>query len=123
MKIDIKDGTEVIVRVLEWRENWEFGHPTLILSPVIRYSPNGDSPEEMVESLGINGCVDGFLSGEDVNQEFSWRKWNLKKFNTVYYEALRGKKFPVKNYVAKEYILRFFYNDKNDLTFSMLENY
>jgi len=121
MKIDIKDGSEVIVRVLEWREDWEFDHPTLILSPVIRYSPNGDSPEEMVESLGVDACVGGFITGEDVSQEFSWRKWSLKYFNRVYKEARNGKKFPVKNYTATEYLIRFFLNGEQELEFAVYE--
>lgn len=49
MKVKNKDVVEFIA--LEWHEpQWEFDHPTVILSPIIQYSPNGTSAETTVIS-------------------------------------------------------------------------
>lgn len=116
--IEIKDGTVITVRALEWQEDWEFDHPTVILSPVRRYSPNGDSMEEMIESLGIDACVDGKVGDEFVEDEFEWRGWSWATLRRVYSAALRGKRFPKKRYRAKQVEMKF-YLDDGELAFTV----
>lgn len=113
----IENGTVITVKALEWREDWEFDHPTVILSPVRRYSPNGDSIAQMVEELGIDACVDGELEDENMDDEFEWRGWSWKRLNRVFREALKGKVFPRKEYRAKQFELRFHPDGDGALTF------
>ena len=120
--IEVKDGTEIIVKVLEWHEGWEFDHPILVLSPVIRYSPNGESAEYMAEDLGIDLCVDGKAENHDYTSEFEWRGWKLDYLNKVYSQARKGKKFPKKCHKATEYRLRFFLDGEiGQLEFDMVK--
>jgi hypothetical protein len=119
--MEIQNGTTITVQALEWREDWEFDHPTVILSPVRRYSPNGDSMDEMIESLGINACVDGRLEDEEDDGEFEWRGWSWNRLRRVFLEALKGKTFPKKGYRAKQVEMRFFLDEDNNLTFATSE--
>jgi hypothetical protein len=114
----IESGTTITVKALEWREDWEFDHPTVILSPIRRYSPNGDSIARMVEELGIDASVDGELKDEDNEIEFDWRGWSWERLERVFREAMRGKAFPKKQYQAAEYKMRFFLDEEGLLTFS-----
>jgi hypothetical protein len=116
--MEINDGTTFILKALEWREDWEFDHPTVILEPVFRYSPNGNSIEYMVESLCIDGCVDGKLETHDYEQEFTWRGWSLENLKRVYLQCLKGKKFPQKQYKAAEYKIKFYLDNHDELVFS-----
>lgn len=115
----IENGTIITVKALEWREDWEFDHPTVILSPVRRYSPNGESISQMVEELGIDACVTGTLIDEDNDIEFEWRGWSWKRLERVFREAMNGKKFPKRGYVAAEYQLRFHPDEYGDLAFTV----
>ncbi len=116
----IEHGTSITVKILEWHEeHWEFDRPIVILSPVIRYSPNGESAEYMAEDLGIDACLDGEIKDHDYTKEFEWRGWNIKYLNKVYNQCRKGKKFPNKQYKATEYLLRFSWNNQEGLVFSM----
>ena len=121
--IELKDGTEIVVKILEWyEESWEFDRPTLVLFPVIRYSPNGKSVEYMAEDLGINLCVEGKAENHDYTSELEWRGWKLDYLNKVYSQVRKGKKFPKKRYKATEYRLRFFTSaDSGQLDVVMVE--
>lgn len=112
----IENGTTLIVEGLVWREShWEFDHPTVLLSPILRYSSNGDSIERMVEDLAIDGCVDGELESHDVSREFEWRGWSLNNLKRNYNLALKGKKFPEKCYRAEKWQIKFYQNADNEL--------
>lgn len=97
MKVKDKDIVEFIV--LEWREpQWEFDHPTVVLSPIVLYSPNGESAGQMVEDICIDLCINADeleggkeLESEDVSREFKWRRWNLKTMHKVAKARLAGK--------------------------------
>jgi hypothetical protein len=82
---------------IEWRESgWEFDHPSVLLEPFIRYSPNGESCEGLIEDACIDICVDTDLKhpiraeihGSDA-KEFKWRGWDLQKLRD-YAEILLG---------------------------------
>lgn len=112
----IEDGTVLIVEGLVWREShWEFDHPTILLSPILRYSPSGKSIEGMVEDLVIDACVDGVLESHDYSKEFDWRGWNLNTLKKNYRLALKGKKFPEKCYQAEKWQIKFYQNADNEL--------
>lgn len=117
----IESGTELIIRGLRWyEESWEFDCPVLLLSPVIRYSPNGESIEAMVEDLGLDASIDEKLENHDCSKEFEWREWNFNYLNRVWNSAINGKKYPKKNYKAEEWKLVFSFNQQEyGLVFSM----
>jgi hypothetical protein len=103
----IEPGMEIIVTGVEWREDWEFDHPTVLLTPVRRYSPYGDSPEQMVESLAIDAAVDGEIKDHDDAAEFEWRGWSWKRLAAVYRRCFAGANFPRKQYQAFRAVVRF----------------
>ncbi len=115
----VEAGMNLTVDVLEWREDWEFDHPTLVLAPVLRYSPNGESSEGMAESLGIDACLDGEIKSEDVAREFEWREWSLARLRRVFAQAYSGKQFPKKCYRAARWRLKFFNEESGELAFTM----
>lgn len=109
----IESGTELIVKGLRWHEaGWEFDCPVMLLSPVIRYSPNGESIEEMVESLLLGATIDEKLETHDYSKEFDYRGWRLAYLNKVWNSAIKGKKYPKKNYQAEEWGLIFSFNQQ-----------
>lgn len=106
----IKNGDIVEFLAISWNEpQWEFDYPTVVLKPVIRYSPNGTSPDGMIEDLALDMCCDGKIMNEDVSEEFKWRKWQLRTLNKVAKERLNGKdtwKSKIREVVYKK--IRFF---------------
>lgn len=117
----VADGTEFTITGLEWREDWEFDHPTVILSPVKRYSPNGDSPEQMVEELLIDAACDGKLLDHDDRQEFEWRGWSWTNLKRVYRRCFQGRVYPKKSYRAFSATVRFFAGEDGELEFALSE--
>lgn len=96
MKIKAGDTVEFIA--LKWNEpQWEFDHPTVVLSPVVMYSPNGTSPESMIEDICIDLCINADSGesveklDEDVTKEFEWRRWDVSRMKTVAKNRLNGK--------------------------------
>jgi hypothetical protein len=83
----------------EWREHWEFDHPTVLLEPVFKFSPNGTSLEHMVEdaaidiALAMEGCgeIPDHRMGS-TRKEFRWRGWSLKTIKEKAEAKLRGRK-------------------------------
>lgn len=94
MKVKDKDVVDFIA--LEWREpQWEFDHPTVVLSPVVSYSPNGESSEKMIEDICISLCINADdetdMKDQDVSEEFKWRKWDFKTMKKVAKAKVAGK--------------------------------
>lgn len=106
---------------VEWREDWEFDHPSCLLLPVVRYSPNGDSCEQMIEDAAIDIALDletgKSTLDEIVSREFEWRGWSLDRLRTVARQALRGRQFPMKAYRAVEQSIVFERNTEGEVEF------
>lgn len=87
----VRAGDIVEFIAISWNEShWEFDYPTVVLSPVTRYSPNGEHPEMMIEDLTIE-CVCGGVKNHDYSDEFNWRGWKLSTLQKVARERLDGK--------------------------------
>lgn len=107
---------------LEWREDWEFDHPTVLLEPVVRYSPNGVSGESIMEdamidlalAAGSQARIQAGLSYSE-KKEFDWRGWSLKNLKRVAAQSLAGKEFPVRGYHATEHFVVFTKNDRGEI--------
>lgn len=90
-------GQPIRFLAAEWREDWEFDHPTVLLEPVFRYSPNGESPEGMIEDAAIDIAV-AADHGDAVRaemhhsdrKEFDWRGWDLAALREAAEAVLRG---------------------------------
>lgn len=124
----VKDGDVIEFIGLEWQEkHWEFDHPTVILSPIISYSPNGESASGMIEDMCIDLAINADdiepkeMKDEDVSEEFKWRHWNLKTMKRVAKNLLEGKEDWKTKYprVTKQKIR--FYNNDGELEFEILE--
>lgn len=87
----VKNGDIIEFIAIEWQEKqWEFDHPTVVLIPKISYSPNGDSCENMIESMAINFSCGDDIEDEDITEEFEWRGWKLKTMHKVVKDRLNG---------------------------------
>lgn len=94
-------GTPIRFVCVRWDDGWEFDCPVVLLEPVIRYSPNGCSSENMIEDAceDIILELDGYLgkvntlgsSDEDVSREFGWRGWSLDNLRKTADSILSGK--------------------------------
>ncbi len=115
----IKNGDVVEFNVLLWHEpQWDFDHPTVVLAPVVAYSPNGKSAENMIEDICIDLCVEVDLEAdgekskeitdEDVATEFTWRRWDIKRMKKVFANRMVGKEdWKSKSAVATKTIVKF----------------
>lgn len=115
----VKEGDELTFKILTWDEQYEFGRPCLILSPVIREDSDSD-PEAMVESVCIDASIEGKLLLNNEQKQIEWRRWNLKTLNRRWREAMNGKDFPLKNYQAEEIKVRFVKNKRGELEFEYI---
>lgn len=94
-----KNGEVIEFICLEWHEaHWEFDHPTVVLSPLISYSPNGTPSERMIEDMCIDLSIEmdavepRDMKDEDVSDEFKARRWNITQMKRVAKERLSGEK-------------------------------
>ncbi len=106
---------------IEWREDWEFDHPTALIEPVVRYSPNGNPPESMIEDAAIDIVCDMDqnvstpLSYPGDAKEFAWRGWDLEKIRAVAESYLKGDKVPFGTgyvCVVEQYVTFFYHSDE-----------
>jgi hypothetical protein len=81
---------------IEWRENWDRDYPSLILEPVIRYSPFGRDLQGFVEDLVDDISMD-LSCGDEVSKsydgdlaEFEMRGWDIQKIKDYAELLLRG---------------------------------
>jgi hypothetical protein len=102
----VPEGVPVRFLALEWQEGWELDHPSVLLEPVVRYSPYGDSCEKVIKDAVLGVAIDyGFglpTMHRDVGDEFAWQKWSLAWLHRVAVACLAGKQFPTKQYRAVE---------------------
>lgn len=121
MKIEAE--MEIEITGLTWiEEQWEFDHPSVILTPIKRYSPNGDSADQMIEDLCIDACVDGELKDEDCDKEFGWRGWRWEYLRRVYRQCVSGKEFPHKDYQAFSAKIRFYLDENGQLDSELINS-
>ena len=114
----IQDGTIITIDAIRWNDGWDFDCPGLILRPVLRYYDNGSRLDDMIEDLCIDACVDKKIESEDIAHEFEWRGWNLKYLKNVFNQALKGKRFPNRQYEVKREEVKFYINKDGSLEFS-----
>ena len=107
-RIAVASGTEITIDVLVWQEGWDFDHPTVVLRPVLRYSPNGDDAEQMIEDMCEEAAVNGYLESDyDEGNGLVDRCFPLALLKRRFADALRGVEFPVKGYEATRVRMRF----------------
>jgi len=117
----IKAGDKVKFLAISWDEpHWEFDHPTVVLKPLIRYSPNGEGCEGLIEELAIDICVED-VEDEDISEEFDWRKWKLSTLNKVAKERLEGKDTWKSKIIEVVKQTLEFYEGEDGLEFSVIE--
>ncbi len=119
MKVKINDVVEFLA--ISWDENWEFDHPTVILSPAIEYSPNGDSCESMIEDMAINLSFGDEVDDENVAEEFAWRGWSIERLKNVAKERMAGKDTWKSKIREVMYQKVRFYGDADEMEFDVLE--
>lgn len=125
----VKAGDEVIFLALEWVEpQWEFDHPTVVLLPVVAYSPNGEAAEKMIEDICIDLSINAdILEGndevesEDVSKEFEWRGWNLKRMLMVANKRLGGDSIWSSKNATVVYQKVKFYKEEDETQFEIME--
>lgn len=115
--IKAKDGATFTFDVLEWyNEGWEFGHPTVMLRPIIRLE--GDhGAESLIENVCIDlACGDELeYIGESELHELDWRGWDLNRLRRRFTQALAGKSFPKAGFRATRQTIKFSTDKHGDL--------
>lgn len=119
-RIEVRDGTTLVVDVLRWNEGWEFDCPVCVLRPVVRFSPNGDHADALVEALCFDAAMDGYVESESTASGVVDRQYPIKTLRRRWSEARGGKQFPVKCYTASRFRVRFF-DDADGLAFDVQE--
>ncbi len=121
----IKDGAVVEFTAISWYEpQWDFDHPTVILSPVFKYSSSGESCEGMIENMACDICCDIELKDENHTKEFDWRGWKIDRLKRVLQERFDGKdtwKTKVREVVKQK--VQFYKGDEDYLEFRILETH
>jgi hypothetical protein len=108
-------GSEIVVDVLRWNEGWEFDCPVCILRPVVRFSPNGDDAEQMVENLAIDAAVTGHLQSTEVGADgVVDKQYPLKALKRRWAANRRGVQFPRLQYSASRFRVRFIASSERD---------
>jgi hypothetical protein len=113
-RIEVNDGTVLTIDILRWNEGWDFDCPVAVLRPVVRFSPNGEHAEEMVEDLCGDAAVDGYLISEEEEGGLIDRQYPLKSLKRRWAASRRGVEFPVLCYTASRYRVRFFIDTDAD---------
>jgi hypothetical protein len=119
--IAVSADAVITVDVLVWDEGWEFDHPSCILRPIVRFSPNGDSAERMVEDLAIDVATHTPLRPDaehDVRGRVVVdRQYPLATLKRRWAESWRGKEFPRYRYTASRWQVRFYNDQDGELAF------
>jgi hypothetical protein len=92
-------GQPIRFLAFSWDEHWEFDCPSVVLAPVVRYSPNGEDPEDLIEEVAEELCelatcgqsLSPGLTAPDL-EEFASRGWNLEHIRAAAEAKLRGEK-------------------------------
>lgn len=121
--MNIKDGDIIEFLAISWDEGWEFDHPTVVLKPIIEYSPNGNSCEEMIEDMAISFCCNEDVEDDEFfKDECDWRGWKLPTLKKVAKERLQGKdtwKTKIREVVSQK--IKFF-KEGNEMEFEIIES-
>lgn len=104
--IKIEEGMVFVCETLSWHDGWEFDHPSMMLSPVIRTFENGANHEQIVESVMIDAVVDGEMKSQDFEKSWGWRGYKLPVLRRRFREALAGKCFPKACYHAERSVVK-----------------
>lgn len=107
--IKAKDGATFTFDVLEWfNEGWEFGHPTVMLRPIIRIE-HDHGAETLIENVCCSlACGDTLDYIDDFEtRELHWRGWDIKRLRRRFNEVLMGKKFPKAGFRATRKVVKF----------------
>ena len=89
-------GDVLTIDALEWHEGWEFDNPKVILRPVYREFDTG-SLDSAIESMLLDAVANGRIGRSDDHRY----GLSLATMKIRFAEALRGRKFPSRNYRAK----------------------
>lgn len=112
----IHEGQIIVCDTLSWDDEWEFDHPSMMLSPVIRCYESGRCHEGIVEDVLINAIVEGELRSESFEQSWGWRGYKLPILRRRFKESLAGKTFPKANYHAERRIVQIIKDQDGELT-------
>lgn len=115
-EIQIKQGMILVCETLTWNDGWEFECPSMMLSPVIRCFESGARHESIVESVLIDGVIDGILKSDDFEKQWGWRGYKLPVLRRRFREALAGKRFPQAHYFAERETVRIIRDERGLLT-------
>lgn len=115
-ELEIKEGDILICQTLEWRDGWEFDHPSMMLSPVIRCYENGSGHDRIVEDVMFHAVCEKNLKSEDFEKWWGWRGYKLPVLRRRFRESMKGKVFPVAGYHARQEKVKIIKDDRGDLT-------
>jgi hypothetical protein len=122
-KVSANENDIIEFLAISWDEpHWDFDYPTLLLEPVIQYSPNGDAAEFMIEDATISLCCDETLEDEDFSEEEDWRGWKLSRIKRVAKRRLAGHddwKSKIREVVYQK--IKFVKDSEGELTIVILE--
>lgn len=121
-KVTVKENDIVEFLAISWDEpQWEFDYPTVLLQPVLQYSPNGDHPETMIEDAAIDLSFKE-LEDEDFSAEEGFYGWKLKTLKRVAKRRLAGHddwKTKVREVIYQK--IQFVINEDGELEGKVLE--
>lgn len=121
--IKLQVGQVFACNSLRWDDGWEFGHPTLVLSPVLRCFEGHNGHETIMESILIDGVCSGYLRHDDFQETWGWRGYNLHTLCRRFKEALKGKKFPRAGYIAQRTWAEITLDEHGKLSFETYDRY
>lgn len=120
MTIEIKEGMEFVCDTLRWDDGWEFEHPSMMISPIIRCFESGSGHERIVEDVMMDAVIEGKIKDDDFGKQWGWRGYKLPVLKRRFREALAGKRFPVACYIAERTKVKIVRDDDGDLTWTEL---
>jgi hypothetical protein len=122
-RVPVVAGTTLTFDVLRWDEGWDFDCPVCVLRPVLRFSPNGEHADQIVDDLCVDAITDGYLTSEDTEDGLIDRQYPLASLKQRWAAAWRGKEFPVRQYTASRFVARFMDDphEPGELTFEIVE--
>jgi hypothetical protein len=87
----VKAGDEIEFLAISWNEeNWEFGHPCVLLSPIIRYTEESSDSEDLIEDTAIDLCC-GEIARQDRENGFGYHGHKVSYLKRICRERLEGK--------------------------------
>lgn len=118
--LKITEGMTLICDTLEWYDGWEFDHPSMMLSPVIRCFEDASNHEQIVEDVLIDAVCSKELKSQDFKETWDWRGYKLPVLKRRFKESLAGKKFPKAGYRAKREAIKIIKDEDGELTWETI---